>query len=68
VASQQIHASDMKFYQSLGGLGLIGYPTKYGVTSVLRYDRARAALKNRKTRAFHRRPGRACPARAASQH
>ena len=53
----------MKFYQSPGGLGLIFYPTKYGITSLLRYDRARAALKNRKTRAFHRRPGWGRPAR-----
>jgi hypothetical protein len=45
------------YYQSLRDQGLIAYPTRHGVTSLLRYQRARAALKNRKRRASHRRQG-----------
>jgi hypothetical protein len=40
------------FYLALRDAGLIVFPAKYGVTSLLRYDRARTALTGRK---FHRR-------------
>jgi len=45
-------------YQALRDLGLIVFPTRYGAKSLVRYDRAQTALKDRKSRAFHRRSGR----------
>ena len=44
------------YYLFLRDLGLITYPTRYGIESLLRCDRARAALKNRKRRACHHGP------------